>query len=50
MLLQERSLRKGQLPQFLEDTASIRASTWKAAPIPQILQDRRVEITGPGNG
>jgi malate synthase len=46
-LLQERSLRKGQLPQFLEDTASIRASTWKAAPIPQILQDRRVEITGP---
>ncbi|MBP6534466.1 MAG: malate synthase A [Arenimonas sp.] len=46
-LLQERGKRKGMLPQFLEDTASIRASTWKAEPIPQILQDRRVEITGP---
>ena len=46
-LLQERNVCKGRLPHFIEDTASIRASAWKAAPIPEILQDRRVEITGP---
>lgn len=46
-LLQVRTKRKGTRPQFLEDTASIRQSSWKAAPIPEILHDRRVEITGP---
>ena len=38
---------KGALPDFLPGTASIRAGTWKVAPIPHDLQDRRVEITGP---
>ncbi len=38
---------KGMLPDFLEGTASIRAGSWKVAPIPADLQDRRVEITGP---
>ena len=42
-----RGKRQGVRPQFLEDTASIRQSSWKAAPIPELLQDRRVEITGP---
>src|ERR1700751_2084229 len=37
----------GHLPDFLPDTASIRESEWKVAPIPHDLQDRRVEITGP---
>lgn len=37
----------GKLPDFLPETASIRASDWKVAPIPPDLLDRRVEITGP---
>ncbi len=37
----------GKLPDFLPETAHIRASDWKVAPIPADLQDRRVEITGP---
>jgi malate synthase len=37
----------GGLPDFLPETASIRAGDWKVAPIPADLQDRRVEITGP---
>ena len=37
----------GWLPDFLEDTRSIREGDWKVAPIPQDLLDRRVEITGP---
>lgn len=38
---------KGILPDFLPSTESIRTGDWVAAPIPQDLQDRRVEITGP---
>jgi len=38
---------QGQRPHFLAETASIRASEWRVAPIPQDLLDRRVEITGP---
>ncbi len=37
----------GQMPDFLAETASIRAGDWTVAPIPADLQDRRVEITGP---
>ena len=37
----------GQLPDFLPETAHIRASDYKVAPIPADLTDRRVEITGP---
>ncbi len=37
----------GELPDFLPETASIRAGDWKVAPIPADLLDRRVEITGP---
>src|SRR3984885_2068618 len=37
----------GRLPDFLSETAEIRNSDWKGAPIPPDLQDRRVEITGP---
>ncbi|WP_345463740.1 malate synthase A [Deinococcus carri] len=37
----------GELPDFLPDTADIRAGDWKIAPLPADLQDRRVEITGP---
>src|SRR5687768_5894500 len=37
----------GGLPDFREDTRSIRESDWQVAPLPAALQDRRVEITGP---
>ncbi len=37
----------GELPDFLSETADIRAGDWRVAPIPADLQDRRVEITGP---
>lgn len=37
----------GALPDFREDTRSIREGDWRVAPIPAALLDRRVEITGP---
>ncbi|MSQ58617.1 MAG: malate synthase A [Betaproteobacteria bacterium] len=37
----------GELPDFLPETADIRAAQWSVAPVPKDLQDRRVEITGP---
>src|SRR6266496_54683 len=40
-------LNAGKLPDFLPETADIRAGTWTIAPFPDDIQDRRVEITGP---
>ena len=40
-------LATGTLPDFLPETAAIRAAEWRVAPVPVELQDRRVEITGP---
>ena len=37
----------GAMPDFLAETAAIRAADWRIAPVPGDLQDRRVEITGP---
>ncbi len=37
----------GKLPDFLPETADIRNGDWTVAPLPDDLQDRRVEITGP---
>jgi malate synthase len=37
----------GELPDFLSETREIRESAWTVAPIPAVLADRRVEITGP---
>ena len=37
----------GKQPDFLPETRSVREGDWKIAPIPDDLQDRRVEITGP---
>ncbi len=37
----------GETPDFLPETAAVRAGDWKVAPIPADLLDRRVEITGP---
>ena len=51
-LLQERKKRQagldaGQLPHFLDASLPTREASWKVAPIPSDLLDRRVEITGP---
>ena len=51
-LLSERALRAkrflaGEKPDFLVSTKTVRQGDWKIAPIPDDLQDRRVEITGP---
>jgi malate synthase len=43
----QRELDNGKFPNFLPETAEIRRSEWKVAPIPKDLLDRRVEITGP---
>ncbi|HEX5463260.1 MAG TPA: malate synthase A, partial [Burkholderiales bacterium] len=43
----QRRFNAGGLPDFLPDTAAIRAGNWKVQPVPPDLQDRRVEITGP---
>lgn len=37
----------GETPDFLPETAEIRAGAWKIADTPPALVDRRVEITGP---
>ncbi|HEX5395814.1 MAG TPA: malate synthase A [Candidatus Limnocylindria bacterium] len=41
------ALDAGQLPDFLPETAEVRAGSWQVAPTPPDLDDRRVEITGP---
>lgn len=43
---QER-LDRGELPDYLPHTREIRQGIWQAAPVPAVLEDRRVEITGP---
>ena len=51
-LLQRRTERqaaldRGEMPDFLPETAEIREAEWQVSPAPADLQDRRVEITGP---
>ncbi|WP_294925994.1 malate synthase A [uncultured Paracoccus sp.] len=38
---------RGEMPDYLPHTRTIRQGIWQAAPIPEALEDRRVEITGP---
>ncbi len=40
-------LHDGELPDFLPETAEVRAGDWRVAPTPDEIADRRVEITGP---
>lgn len=46
---EERQLRidAGERPDFLPETADVRAGDWTCAPVPADMQDRRTEITGP---
>jgi malate synthase len=43
----QRELSAGKNPDFLPETQHIREGSWKVAPIPRGLENRRVEITGP---
>jgi len=43
----QRFFDRGMLPDFLKETEAIRSGDWTVAPVPEDLQDRRVEITGP---
>jgi len=43
----QKRLDASEKPDFLKETANIRAGDWKVAPLPKDLLDRRIEITGP---
>lgn len=43
----QKQLNDGNLPDFLPETEKIRSGIWEIEPVPDELQDRRVEITGP---
>ncbi len=43
----QRAFDAGELPDFLAETRSIREASWVCAAVPDDIQDRRVEITGP---
>src|SRR6202165_4090357 len=43
----QQDIDNGKLPDFLPETAGIRQSDWKVAPIPKDLRDPRDESTGP---
>ncbi len=43
----QRAIDAGELPDFLDETSDVRKGDWTIAPVPEDLQDRRVEITGP---
>lgn len=43
----QEDIENGTRPNFLSGTEDIRRGGWRVAPIPDALQDRRVEITGP---
>ena len=45
--LRQTAIDSGQMPDFLEGTADIRAGDWTVRPAPPDLADRKVEITGP---
>jgi malate synthase len=45
--IRQKEIDSGHFPEFLPETAEIRAADWSVAPIPHDLLDRRVEITGP---
>lgn len=47
-VVRQKELDAGKLPDFLPETAHIRNDpSWRVAPAPADLQDRRTEITGP---
>jgi malate synthase len=54
LVLQKRVMKQniydsGILPNFMEETETLRNSEWSCAPLPRNLVNRKVEITGPVN-
>src|SRR5258706_6135067 len=45
--MRQREFDAGKSPDFIPETAALRAKEWTIAPQPKDLLDRRVEITGP---
>src|SRR5262252_6838695 len=45
--LRQEALDRGEMPNFLPETRSVREGKWQVLPVPDDLQNRRVEITGP---
>ncbi len=45
--VRQKQFDQGVLPDFLLETKHIRDANWVVAPVPNDIQDRRVEITGP---
>ena len=45
--MRQHALDRGEWPDFLPETRAVRESAWQVLPVPEDLQDRRVEITGP---
>src|SRR3981189_3010989 len=45
--MRQREFDGGKSPDFIPETAALRAKEWTIAPEPKDLRDRRVEITGP---
>ncbi|PWU18691.1 MAG: malate synthase A [Verrucomicrobia bacterium] len=43
----QEAIDRGQMPRFLPETRAIREGNWQVLPVPEDLQNRRVEITGP---
>jgi malate synthase len=43
----QKALDAGTLPDFLPETKAVREGEWRVDPVPEDMQDRRVEITGP---
>ena len=43
----QKEIDSGKFPDFLQETKAIREGNWKVGTIPDDLQDRRTEITGP---
>lgn len=46
-LVRQAEFDAGKRPSYLKETLDIRVSDWQVAPVPEEIQDRRVEITGP---
>ena len=43
----QKDFEAGTAPDFLPETASVRSDDWRCEPVPEVIADRRVEITGP---
>lgn len=48
-VVRQQEIDSGRTPGFLPETQGIRQGSWRVAPAPKDLQDRRVEITGPSS-